>query len=108
MPMIQNDVYIIRKQTCSGKHHGKQKHAPGTVRLCRGCSFCPKCEGFKLLKGDYCDKCTISLINRGYIWSDYYDDYVKPSEVNKDILERERKHVKPVQGDLFAAQRVLL
>lgn len=78
------------------------------IRCCWNCERCPKCEGFKLQKGDYCPDCTIRIINQGYIWSDYYNDYVKPDEVNKDILERERKHVQPVQGDLFAAQRVLL
>ena len=87
---------------CANPNHNEP------VKLCRGCESCPKCEGFKIQRGDYCPRCVIQMLNRGYVWSSYYSDYVKPGDVNRDVLERERKHVAPIQGELFARQRVLL
>jgi hypothetical protein len=49
-------------------------------RCCWSCDRCPKCEGgtFRLGRGDYCPDCAGAIKAAGYVWSEFYKDYVKP------------------------------
>jgi len=49
-------------------------------KCCWGCDRCPSCEGhtFRLGRGDYCPDCVKRLKAQGYVWSEFYKNYVKP------------------------------
>lgn len=75
------------------------------VKACRKCEQCPKCNGsFKRVgRGEYCPDCRAWFIYNDYIWSLYYQDYVRPETVNQEMLEKEKelRRKKPKQEDLF-------
>lgn len=49
-------------------------------RTCWRCDRCPTCDLTvgRLLRGDYCRKCTEELKAKGYTWSEYCKNYVPP------------------------------
>ena len=49
-------------------------------RCCWRCDACPKCSGKfnRVGKGDYCPDCTVWLKANGYVWSEFYKNYVTP------------------------------
>jgi len=49
-------------------------------RCCWACDRCPSCEPEtgRLLRGDYCKSCTTELKIRGFVWSDYHQNWVTP------------------------------
>jgi len=51
-------------------------------RCCWKCDRCPRCEPDtgKLLRGDYCRRCTDELRARGFVWSAYFQDWVEPQD----------------------------
>ena len=60
------------------------------VRCCWRCDRCPKCEPEtgRIGRGDYCKDCTAKLKAEGFVWSDYYRDYVKADEHGPIIADR--------------------
>ncbi|HUU36721.1 MAG TPA: hypothetical protein VMW46_00785 [Candidatus Desulfaltia sp.] len=64
-------------------------------RCCWRCDRCPKCEAekadhysrrgrfvkgvaWKLQKGDYCPDCVKKIKADGYVWNEFYKNYVSP------------------------------
>jgi hypothetical protein len=45
---------------------------------CWGCDRCPKCqpETGKIGRGDYCKSCRERAVAQGFVWSDYFQNYV--------------------------------
>ena len=54
---------------------------------CWRCDNCPKCDGFRLQRGDYCPSCTAKFKAEGYQFSTFYMDWMKPEEFQKRALE---------------------
>jgi len=52
-------------------------------RCCWRCDRCPKEDGFKLQKGDYCPDCVAKFKAEGYKYSSYFNDYVRPETIAK-------------------------
>ena len=54
-------------------------------RVCWRCDRCPTCDPDtgRLLRGDYCRRCTEALKAQGYVWSDYCKDYVEADVASK-------------------------
>jgi hypothetical protein len=56
------------------------------VKCCWRCDRCPRCEAedhpqakpWKLQKGDYCPDCVKKNLADGYVWSEFYQNYVEP------------------------------
>lgn len=65
-------------------------------RCCWRCDKCPACEGtFKRVgRGDYCPDCTAWMKANGYVWSEYYKDYVSPKEDTEEGGQRKLDNFK--------------
>lgn len=57
------------------------------IQTCWQCDRCPRQNNFRLLKGAYCPECTKKLKIAGYVWSEYFQNYVEPDLAQK-VLEK--------------------
>jgi hypothetical protein len=75
---------------CVGTLHGGNCPAmhKRDVLACWGCDRCPKRYGFRLGRGDYCPDCVADFKARGYVWSDYYGNYVSREDATHGEHER--------------------
>lgn len=57
-------------------------HRGAGPKCCWRCDRCPSCDPKvgRLLRGDYCKECTDKFKAEGFIWSDYYQNWISPKE----------------------------
>ena len=60
------------------------------TRCCWRCDKCPKCDGVKIKRGDYCEECTAIIKSQGGVWSPDCQDYTKPTTLFADIINQEQ------------------
>ncbi len=70
-------------------------------RCCWRCDRCPSCSlsTGRLLRGDYCRRCTDELKAAGYVWSDYYKNYVTPAEARAAKAARVEARLAEIIGN---------